>query len=158
KEGFGVAANVLKNLDVELTKVRREVEKLIPGPVGTMSGKCGKLPQTPRAKNVIFYAVEGARHLGHDHVGTEHLRLGILRETEGLGAQILLNLGLDLKEVRQKLTHIVNNHPNSHECGRACIGRFKYFARQIYNWVEIQESIQVFGSGIVVTILGAVVA
>ena len=81
KEGSGVAANVLKNLDVDLRKIRLEVEKLLQsGPdMVTMS----RLPQTPRAKKVIEYAMEEARNLGHNYVGTEHILLGLLREEGG---------------------------------------------------------------------------
>src|SRR5436305_1118775 len=94
KEGSGVAANVLKNLDIDLAKVRREVEKIVlagPGPV-----TIGRLPQTPRAKKVTEYAVEEARDLNHNYVGTEHLLLGLLREEEGVASQVLMNLGLRL--------------------------------------------------------------
>src|SRR5258708_2916074 len=98
KEGSGVAANVLKNLDVELNKVRQEVEKLVQScpEVGTP----GKLPQTPRAKKVIEYSLEEGRNLNHDYVGTEHLLLGLLREQEGVAAQVLANLGVRLEQVR----------------------------------------------------------
>jgi ATP-dependent Clp protease ATP-binding subunit ClpA len=91
KEGSGVGANVLKNLDVDLRKVRLEVEKLVKaGPEVVMMGK---LPQTPRAKKVIECAIEEARSLNHNYVGTEHLLLGLLREHDGVAAQVLMNLG-----------------------------------------------------------------
>ena len=77
KEGSGVGANVLKNLDVDLRKVRLEVEKLVKS--GPDMVTMGKLPQTPRAKKVIEYAIEEARNLNHNYVGTEHLLLGLLR-------------------------------------------------------------------------------
>ena len=75
KEGSGVAANVLKNLDVDLRKIRLEVEKLVQS--GPDMVTMGKLPQTPRAKKVIEYAIEEARNLNHNYVGTEHLLLGL---------------------------------------------------------------------------------
>src|ERR1700741_71104 len=80
KEGSGVAANVLKNLDVDLRKIRHEVENIVlPGPeMVTM----GKLPMTPRAKKVIEYAMDEARTMLHNYVGTEHLLLGLMREQE----------------------------------------------------------------------------
>ena len=84
KEGSGVASNVLKNMDVDLTKIRREVEKLVNQ--GTDMIAMGKLPQTPRAKKAIEYAMDEARNLGHTYVGTEHLLLGLLREEEGIAA------------------------------------------------------------------------
>jgi len=105
KEGSGVGANVLKNLDVDLRKVRLEVEKLVKrGPdMVTM----GKLPQTPRAKKVIEYAIEEARSLNHNYVGTEHLLLGLLREQEGVAAQVLMNLGLRLEDVREEVLNLL---------------------------------------------------
>ena len=101
KEGSGVAANVLENLDVDLEKVRLEVEKLVkPAPdVVTM----GQLPFTPRAKKVLEFAIDEARALDHNYVGTEHLLLGLLREQEGLAAQVLVNLGLKLEDVRNEV-------------------------------------------------------
>ena len=101
KEGSGVAANVLKNLDVDLRKIRLEVEKLVQS--GPDMVTMGKLPQTPRAKKVIEYSMEEARHLNHNYVGTEHILLGLLREQEGVAAQVLMNLGLKLEEVREEV-------------------------------------------------------
>ena len=105
KEGSGVGANVLKNLDVDLRKVRLEVEKLVKaGPEVVMMGK---LPQTPRAKKVIECAIEEARSLNHNYVGTEHLLLGLLREHDGVAAQVLMNLGLKLDEVREEVLNLL---------------------------------------------------
>ncbi len=105
KEGSGVGANVLKNLDVDLRKVRLEVEKLVKS--GPDMVTMGKLPQTPRAKKVIEYAIEEARNLNHNYVGTEHLLLGLLREHEGVAAQVLMNLGLKLEEVREEVLNLL---------------------------------------------------
>jgi ATP-dependent Clp protease ATP-binding subunit ClpC len=105
KEGSGVGANVLKNLDVDLRKVRLEVEKLVKS--GPEMVTMGKLPQTPRAKKVIEYAIEEARNLNHNYVGTEHLLLGLLREHDGVAAQVLMNLGLKLEEVREEVLNLL---------------------------------------------------
>jgi ATP-dependent Clp protease ATP-binding subunit ClpC len=105
KEGSGVGANVLKNLDVDLRKVRLEVEKLVKS--GPDMVTMGKLPQTPRAKKVIEYAIEEARNLNHNYVGTEHLLLGLLREHDGVAAQVLMNLGLKLEEVREEVLNLL---------------------------------------------------
>ncbi|MCZ6655139.1 MAG: AAA family ATPase, partial [Planctomycetota bacterium] len=105
KEGSGVGANVLKNLDVDLRKVRLEVEKLVKS--GPEMVTMGKLPQTPRAKKVIEYAIEEARNLNHNYVGTEHLLLGLLREQDGVAAQVLMNLGLKLDEVREEVLNLL---------------------------------------------------
>jgi ATP-dependent Clp protease ATP-binding subunit ClpC len=105
KEGSGVGANVLKNLDIDLRKVRLEVEKLVKS--GPEMVTMGKLPQTPRAKKVIEYAIEEARNLNHNYVGTEHLLLGLLREHDGVAAQVLMNLGLKLEEVRDEVLNLL---------------------------------------------------
>ena len=99
KEGSGVAANVLENLDVDLEKVRVEVEKYVSGTGETMSAT-SSLPFTPKAKKVLELAMEEARNLEHNYIGTEHLLLGLLRENEGMAAQVLLNLGIRLEDVR----------------------------------------------------------
>ncbi|MDR1485051.1 MAG: ATP-dependent Clp protease ATP-binding subunit [Planctomycetaceae bacterium] len=107
KEGSGVAANVLKNLDIDLRKIRHEVEKLVrSGPdLVTM----GRLPQTPRAKKVIEFSMEEARNLNHNYVGTEHILLGLLREQEGVAAQVLMNLGLKLEDVRREVLNLLGH-------------------------------------------------
>ncbi len=105
KEGSGVGANVLKNLGVDLRKVRLEVEKLVKS--GPEMVTMGKLPQTPRAKRVIEYAIEEARTLNHNYVGTEHLLLGLLREQDGVAAQVLMNLGLKLDDVREEVLNLL---------------------------------------------------
>src|ERR1700677_3424008 len=107
KEGSGVAANVLKNLDVDLRKIRLEVEKLVQS--GPDMVTMGKLPQTPRAKKVIEYSMEEARNLNHNYVGTEHILLGLLREQEGVAAQVLMNLGLKLEEVREEVLSLLGH-------------------------------------------------
>jgi ATP-dependent Clp protease ATP-binding subunit ClpC len=105
KEGSGVGATVLKNLDVDIKKLRLEVEKLVKS--GPDMVTMGKLPHTPRAKKVIEYAIEEARSLNHNYVGTEHLLLGLLRETEGIAAQVMMNLGLRLEDVRQEVLNLL---------------------------------------------------
>ena len=105
KEGSGVGANVLKNLDIDLRKVRLEVEKLVKS--GPEMVTMGKLPQTPRAKKVLEYAIEEARNLNHNYVGTEHLLLGLLREQDGVAAQVLMNLGVKLEEVREEVLNLL---------------------------------------------------
>jgi ATP-dependent Clp protease ATP-binding subunit ClpC len=105
KEGSGVGATVLKNLDVDIKKLRLEIEKHVKS--GPDMVTMGKLPQTPRAKKVIEYAIEEARALNHNYVGTEHILLGILREQEGVAAQILMDIGLRLEEVRQEVLNLL---------------------------------------------------
>jgi ATP-dependent Clp protease ATP-binding subunit ClpC len=107
KEGSGVAANVLKNLNIDLRKIRLEVEKIVQS--GPDMVTMGKLPQTPRAKKVIEFAIEEARQLNHNYVGTEHLLLGLLRETEGVGALVLMDLGLKLDDVRAEVLNLLGS-------------------------------------------------
>ncbi|RME40584.1 MAG: ATP-dependent Clp protease ATP-binding subunit [Planctomycetota bacterium] len=115
KEGSGVGANVLKNLDVDLRKVRLEVEKLVKSGPETVT--MGKLPQTPRAKKVIEYAIEEARNLNHNYVGTEHLLLGLLREQDGVAAQVLMNLNLRLEDVREEVLNLLGASEEGEEIG-----------------------------------------
>ena len=115
KEGSGVGANVLKNLDVDLRKVRLEVEKLVKS--GPDMVTMGKLPQTPRAKKVIEYAIEEARNLNHNYVGTEHLLLGLLREQEGVAAQVLMNLSMKLEDVRDEVLNLLGHGLEGAEVG-----------------------------------------
>ncbi|HRA88315.1 MAG TPA: ATP-dependent Clp protease ATP-binding subunit, partial [Planctomycetaceae bacterium] len=115
KEGSGVAANVLKNLDVDLRKIRIEVEKIVQ--TGPDMVTMGKLPQTPRAKKVIEYAMDEARNLNHNYVGTEHLLLGLLREQEGVAAQVLMNLGMKLEDVRDEVLNLLGHGMESAESG-----------------------------------------
>ena len=115
KEGSGVAANVLKNLDIDLRKIRLEVEKIVQS--GPDMVTMGKLPQTPRAKKVIEYSIEEARNLNHNYVGTEHLLLGLLREQEGVAAQVLMNLGLKLEDVREEVLNLLGHNMPTEESG-----------------------------------------
>ncbi|MFC1706144.1 ATP-dependent Clp protease ATP-binding subunit [Planctomycetota bacterium] len=105
QEGSGVAANVLRNLDIDLDKIRREVEKIVQS--GPSMVTMGQLPFTPRAKKVLELAVEEASNLGHNYIGTEHLLLGLIRENEGVAAQVLLNLGLKLDDVREEVLELL---------------------------------------------------
>jgi ATP-dependent Clp protease ATP-binding subunit ClpC len=120
KEGSGVAANVLKNLDVDLRKIRLEVEKLVQS--GPDMVTMGKLPQTPRAKKVIEYSMEEARNLNHNYVGTEHILLGLLREQEGVAAQVLMNLGLKLEDVREEVLNLLGHGVEGGEAERGRAG------------------------------------
>src|SRR5512145_3306002 len=117
KEGSGVAANVLKNLDIDLRKIRLEVEKIVQHGPGGEQVVMGRLPHTPRAKKVIDYSVEEARNLNHNYVGTEHLLLGLLREQEGVAAQVLMNLGLKLEDVREEVLNLLGHNMESGEGG-----------------------------------------
>ena len=116
REGSGVGATVLKHLSLDIGKLRLEVEKLVKSGPDTVTW--GKLPQTPRAKQVILYAIEEARALKHNYVGTEHVLLGLLREGEGIAAQVLTNSGLRLDDVRQEVLSLLGGAAED-DAGRA---------------------------------------
>ena len=99
EEGSGVAAKVLKNLGIDLRTVRLDVERIVQAGFDMVT--MGRLPETPRGKKVIDYSIEEARNLRNNYVCTEHLLLGLLREKEGVAAQVLMNLGLQLEDVRE---------------------------------------------------------
>jgi ATP-dependent Clp protease ATP-binding subunit ClpC len=101
KEGSGVAAVVLKDLNIDLRRIRLEVEKT----VRSAPDFVPRLPlsQTPHAKRAMEYSLEETRKLRHHYIGTEHLLLGLLREQEGMAVQVLMNLGLKPEDVRQEV-------------------------------------------------------
>jgi ATP-dependent Clp protease ATP-binding subunit ClpC len=120
KEGGGVGAHVLNILHVNLDLARKKVAELVKS--GPDIATLGKLPQTPRAKQVIVNAIEESRLLNHNHVGTDHLLLGLMRETDGVAAQVLLNLGLTSAEIRNEIMSLLNAdmEPNT----RAAVDNF----------------------------------
>ena len=101
EEGSGVAAAALKDLNIDLRDVRKAVEKLIHA--ADTKFEAAMMPQTPLAKKVIEYAIEEARGLGHNYVGTDHLLLGLIRESDGIGGQALRGLGLMTDTVRSEI-------------------------------------------------------
>ena len=109
-EGEGVAAKVLSNLGVELSRVRSTVElivgrgdRLVPG----------ELPLTPRAKMVVELAVDEARRLNQQYLGTEHLLLGLVREGGGIAVGSLQSLGVNLEKIRTETIQVLNQQNNS---------------------------------------------
>ncbi|MDD5085204.1 MAG: ATP-dependent Clp protease ATP-binding subunit [Candidatus Omnitrophica bacterium] len=107
KEGESVAAAVLQNLGLSLDSIRLEVEKLVQfGPSTVVSGD---IPFTPKAKKVIELAMDEARRLGHNYIGTEHLLLGLIKEGEGVASHVLMNLGLDLNKVRSEVIKLLGS-------------------------------------------------
>ena len=100
KVGQGVAVNVLRNLNIDFETVRSEVEKLVG--YGPEIQVYGDPALTGKVKKVFEYANEEAANLNHNYVGTEHLLLGLLRQTDGVAAQVLENLNVNLKEVAKK--------------------------------------------------------
>ncbi len=116
REEEAVAAKVLVNLGVSLSKVRSAVEFIIGHGEKSSSGEIGL---TPRAKKVIELAIDEARHLGHNYIGTEHLLLGLLREGEGVAAGVLDSLGITLERARAEITRILSQGAPKSRLARA---------------------------------------
>jgi ATP-dependent Clp protease ATP-binding subunit ClpC len=114
QEGSGVAANVLRNMGIDLKRIRAEIEKLVKG--SSTMVPMGNLPFTPRAKKVLELSLEEASQLGHNYIGTEHLLLGLIKESEGIAARVLTNLGVKLEDVREEVLEFLGA-PQSGEEG-----------------------------------------
>src|SRR5438034_1093179 len=106
REGEGVAATVLTNLNVDLEEISRRIEETVKK--GTAAGSAGPdLPYTSRAKKILEFAMSEARELNHRYVGTEHLLLGVLREEKGIGAQVLTDAGITLETARSEVLQVL---------------------------------------------------
>jgi ATP-dependent Clp protease ATP-binding subunit ClpA len=103
-EGEGVAARALESLGISLENVRQNVEETIGRGQHELSGH---IPFTPRAKKVLELSLRESQQLGHEYIGTEHILLGLIREGEGVAAQVLIKLGADLNRVRQQVLQLV---------------------------------------------------
>ena len=106
-EGEGVAAIALESLGISLEAVRQQVEEIIGRGKQAPSGH---IPFTPRAKKVLELSLREALQLGHNYIGTEHILLGLIREGEGVAAQVLVRLGADLNRVRQQTVQVLQAH------------------------------------------------
>ncbi|MCR4398617.1 MAG: ATP-dependent Clp protease ATP-binding subunit ClpC, partial [Firmicutes bacterium] len=118
REGSGIAARTLQSMGVELGTVQAEVEKVIGKSDAPTSGE---ISITPRAKKVLELTAEEARLLGHNYIGTEHLLLGLIREGEGVAAQVLSRLGVDLEKVRAQVLQLLGGP--AQQMGEAPQGR-----------------------------------
>jgi ATP-dependent Clp protease ATP-binding subunit ClpA len=106
-EGEGVAARALESLGISLEAVRAQVEEIIGQ---GQSAPTGHIPFTPRAKKVLELSLREATQLGHNYIGTEHILLGLIREGEGVAAQVLVKLGADLSRVRQQVIQVLSSY------------------------------------------------
>ncbi len=106
REGEGIAARVLRKLDIDLEQIQQVIENMVKPTGGTLT--LGEIPLTPRAKRVLELSIEEARLLNHNYVGTEHLLLGLIREGEGVAARILIELGVDRKRVREEIMKLLH--------------------------------------------------
>jgi len=132
REGEGVAAKVLSNLGVELTKVRSSIEFIVGRGDSIV---LGENPLTPRAKKVIEFAVDEARRLNHQYIGTEHLLLGLVREEDGIAAGALESLGVNLEKVRTETIRVLSQSGAPHVVSRS---RFAH-THFIQSMVEVGE-------------------
>ncbi len=107
REGEGVAAAVLTNLNVDLDQIHEQVEESVKKGKATIA--LGELPYTSRAKKVLEFAMAEARELSHSYVGTEHLLLGLLREEKGIAAQVLNSLGIGMEEARSETLKVLGS-------------------------------------------------
>jgi ATP-dependent Clp protease ATP-binding subunit ClpC len=106
-EGEGVAAKGLEALGISLEGVRAQVEEIIGQ---GQQAPSGHIPFTPRAKKVLELSLREALQLGHNYIGTEHILLGLIREGEGVAAQVLVKLGADLNRVRQQVIQLLSGY------------------------------------------------
>ena len=106
-EGEGVAAKALESLNISLEAVRQQVEEIIGQ---GQAAPTGHIPFTPRAKKVLELSLREALQLGHNYIGTEHILLGLIREGEGIAAQVLRKLGADLNRVRQTVVQLLSGY------------------------------------------------
>src|SRR5271169_1986190 len=118
--GEGVAAKALESLGISLEAVRAQVEEIIGQGQQIPSGQ---IPFTPGAKKVMELSLREALQLGHDYIGTEHILLGLIREGDGVAAQVLIRLGADRNRVRQQVIVLLYGHPGEELQGFAAGGR-----------------------------------
>jgi len=117
-EGEGVAAKALESLGISIEAVRQQVEEMIGRGQHAPSGH---IPFTPRAKKVLELALREAIALGHNYIGTEHILLGLIREGDGVAAQVLVRLGADLNRTRQRVIEVLHGHGH-HGVGAIRVG------------------------------------
>ena len=122
-EGEGVAAKALESMDISLGAVREKVQE----DIGQgQQNPPGHIPFTPRAKKVLELSLREALQLGHNYIGTEHILLGLIREGEGVAAQVLVQLGADLNRVRQTVIQLLSGYQGGAQGGKETAGAPDY--------------------------------
>ena len=114
-EGHGLAAKALESLGISLAVVRQQVEEIIGR--GQQQPPSGHIPFTPRAKKVLELSLREALQLGHTYIGTEHILLGLIREGEGVAAQVLVSVGVDLNRARQQVIQLIAGRAEPQDAG-----------------------------------------
>ena len=139
-EGEGVAAKALESLGISLEAVRQQVEEIIGRGQQVPSGH---IPFTPRAKKVLELSLREALQLGHNYIGTEHILLGLIREGDGVAAQVLVRLGADLNRVRQQVIQLISGQqpPGHRPAGRAhrCPRCRSVWTRSRADWRHVEQ-------------------
>jgi ATP-dependent Clp protease ATP-binding subunit ClpC len=119
-EGEGVASKALESLGISLESVREQVQEIIGQ---GQQAPSGHIPFTPRAKKVLELSLREALQLGHNYIGTEHILLGLIREGEGVAAQVLVKLGADLARVRQQVIQLISGYQGGKESASSTVGQ-----------------------------------
>jgi ATP-dependent Clp protease ATP-binding subunit ClpC len=114
-EGEGVGAKALESLGISLDAVRQQVEEIIGQ---GRQAPSGHIPFTPRAKKIMELSLRESQQLGHNYIGTEHILLGLIREGDGVAAQVLVKLGADLNRVRQQVIQLLHGYQGPGRAGR----------------------------------------
>jgi Clp amino terminal domain, pathogenicity island component len=136
-EGEGVAAKALESLGISLEAVRQQVEEIIGQGQQALSGH---IPFTPRAKKVLELSLREAQQLGHNYIGTEHILLGLIREGEGVAAQVLVKLGADLNRVRQQVIQLLHGYQGKEPAAAGAGHRERGWAADILTRISAIES------------------
>src|ERR1700689_2766258 len=131
-EGEGVAAKALESLGISLEAARQQVEEIIGQ---GQQAPSGHIPFTPRAKKVLELSLREALQLGHNYIGTEHILLGLIREGEGVAAQVLVRLGADLNRVRVQVIHLVHSEKGDRPTRIAAAAEPVRLRAQSEHWV-----------------------
>jgi ATP-dependent Clp protease ATP-binding subunit ClpC len=134
REGGGVAAQALESINISLEDVRRQVEEIIGLGQGVPTGH---IPFTPRAKKVLEYSLREALQLGHTYIGTEHILLGLVRESEGVAAQVLVRYGANLDQVRHTVIELLSGYAGGQS---AAVGAAVEEVEAVLAWSASSES------------------
>ena len=136
-EGEGVAARTLESLGISLEAVRQQVEEIIGQ---GQQAPSGHIPFTPRAKKALELSLREALQLGHNYIGTEHILLALLREGEGVAAQVLVKLGADLNRVRQQVIQLQHGYPGTEPASAAAGQQERGSAADLLSRLDAIES------------------
>ncbi len=160
KIGGGVAAEVFDSLGFDLDRVRVEVEKMLKEGPGMLSR--GEIPFTPRAKRALDLAMEEARFLGHNYVGTEHILLGLAKESDGVAAQVFENLGIYFEELQDKVKELLEGieggQPQQQKQGKAKTPALDSFGRDLTQFAREGKLDPVIGRAVEIQRLTEILA